>query len=129
MTTIQQLSVFLENREGKLYEVLEAIGAAGINIIASTVSDTAEYGLFRLITNDNERAFSLLKAKGIGVHLTPVIALSIDSMPGSLAAKIKGFSLAGLNIQYLYSVSVGGKAFIILKFKMVHFKLSHFYLF
>lgn len=96
--------------------MLEAIGAAGINIIASTVSDTAEYGLFRLITSDNEKAFALLKEKGIGVHLTPVIALSLDSKPGSLAAQIKCFSLAGLNIQYLYSVSVGGKAFIILKF-------------
>ena len=88
--TIKQLSIFIENK-------------AGIQIIASTVADTKDYGIYRVLTNNSAQAYLILKEAGINVQLSDVLALSIDDQPGRAAEAIKQISDAGVSILYLYS--------------------------
>jgi hypothetical protein len=101
--TIKQLSIFIENKGGTLIKVLDLLSKAGIQIIASTVADTKDYGIYRVLTNNSAQAYIILKEAGINVQLSDVFALSIDDQPGRAADAIKEFSAAGVNILYLYS--------------------------
>jgi len=115
MKTVRQLSVFLENKSGRLQEVLEALGNEKINITALTIADTSEYGILRLIVSDPENGCKLLKTRGYSVNLTNVISLSVSHESGSLATILKKFSDENLSIEYLYSFSLGEKAIIVLR--------------
>ncbi|MDR2039420.1 MAG: acetolactate synthase [Bacteroidales bacterium] len=115
MTTIRQLSIFLENKSGRLTEVLETLGNEKINITALTIADTTEYGILRLIVSDPEGGYKLLKARGFSVNLTDVISLSVPPEAGSLAALLKKFSEENLSIEYMYAFSLGDKAIIVLR--------------
>ena len=115
MITIKQLSVFLENKSGRLHEVLEALGAENINLTALTVADTQEYGILRLLVSDPEKACLLLKSKGFRVSLTDVISLSVSHRAGSLAKTLKEFSAENLSIEYIYAFSLGEKAIVVLR--------------
>ena len=101
--TIKQLSIFIENKGGTLIRVLDLLSKAGIQIIASTIADTKDYGIYRLLTNDPAQAYIILKEAGINVQLSDVFALSIDDQPGRAAEAIKRISDAGVSILYLYS--------------------------
>ena len=115
MPTIRQLSVFLENKSGRLHEVLEALGNAGINLTALTVADTSEYGILRLLVSDPEKGCKLLKSLGFRVNLTEVISLSISHQADSLAKTLKDFSDEELSIEYMYAFSLGEKAIVVLR--------------
>ena len=115
MTTIRQLSVFLENKAGRLQEVLEALNNASINITALTIADTWEYGIVRLLVCDPEKAFDTLKTNGFSVSLTDVISLSVSHEAGSLSKLLKKFSDEKLSIEYMYAFSLGEKAIIVLR--------------
>ena len=101
--TIKQLSIFIENKSGTLIKVLEMLSKANIQIIASTVADTKDYGIYRVLCNNPVQAYMLLKDEGINAQLTDVFAISIDDMPGTAAIAIKKISASGVNILYLYS--------------------------
>lgn len=101
--TIKQLSIFIENKSGTLINVLDLLSKAGIQIIASTVADTKDYGIYRILCDNPAQAYIILKESGINVQLSDVIALSIDDAPGRAAAAIKQISDAGVSILYLYS--------------------------
>ena len=101
--TIKQLSIFIENKGGTLIRVLDLLSKAGIQIIASTVADTKDYGIYRVLTNNSAQAYLILKEAGINVQLSDVLALSIDDQPGRAAEAIKQISDAGVSILYLYS--------------------------
>lgn len=111
---VQQLSVFLENKSGRLTEILDFLGMENIRIIAASVADTSEYGIMRLITTDNERAFSLLKANRVSVNLSDVFVLSNSGRVGDFSRQLKYFALAGISIEYMYCFSVQKKAFLII---------------
>ncbi|MDR0714579.1 MAG: ACT domain-containing protein [Bacteroidales bacterium] len=113
--TIKQLSVFLENKSGRLTEVLEVLGGAGINITSLTIADTSEYGILRLIVSDAEKAFRLLKSNGFSANLTEVIALSVSHQAGSLAKVMKALSDEQLSIEYTYAFCLGDKAIAVLR--------------
>ena len=113
--TIHQLSIFSENRSGTLIKVLDALKAAQIQIIASTIADTAEYGIYRLICSEPMRACEELKKAGVAVALSDVFALEIDDQPGRAADVIKTFSEAGISIAYLYSFLLRGKGILIFR--------------
>ena len=113
--TIHQLSIFIENRSGTLIKVLDALKAAQIQIIASTIADTAEYGIYRLICSEPMRACEELKKAGVAVALSDVFALEIDDQPGRAADVIKTFSEAGISIAYLYSFLLRGKGILIFR--------------
>ncbi|MBR2630001.1 MAG: amino acid-binding protein [Bacteroidaceae bacterium] len=101
--TIKQLSIFIENKSGTLINVLDLLSKAGIQIIASTIADTKDYGIYRILCDNPAQAYIILKESGINVQLSDVIALSIDDAPGRAAAAIKQISDAGVSILYLYS--------------------------
>ena len=113
--TIHQLSIFIENRSGTLIKVLEALKAANIQIIASTIADTAEYGIYRLICSEPMRACEELKKADIAVALSDVFAIEIDDKPGRAADAMKAFSEAGISITYIYSFLLRGKGILIFR--------------
>ena len=115
MLTIRQLSVFLENKSGRLHEVLTALGNENINLTALTIADTSEYGILRLLVSDPEKGQNLLKSLGYRVNLTEVIALSISHQAGSLAKTLEEFSKEDLSIEYTYAFSLGEKALVVLR--------------
>lgn len=113
--TIKQLSIFIENKEGTLTKVLELLSKAGIQIIASTIADTKDYGIYRVLCNQPTQAYLILKENGINVQLADVIALSIDDIPGRAAEAVKKISASGVNILYLYSFLWKGKGVLVLR--------------
>ena len=115
MTTIRQLSVFLENKSGRLHEVLSALGDEKINITALTVADTSEYGVLRLLVSDPDKGYNILKSLGFRVNLTEVISLSISHQAGSLSKVLAEFSVEMMSIEYIYAFSLGEKAIVVLR--------------
>lgn len=113
--TIHQLSVFIENKTGSLVKILNVLKEAGIQIIASTVSDTVEYGLYRIICDKPTLAYTLLREQGIGVTMNDVFAIQISNTPGQAADMFDLFSRNGINISYMYSFLLQGKGIIVFR--------------
>ena len=113
--TINQLSIFIENRSGTLIKVLNVLKQAGIQIIASTIADTAEYGIYRLICSEPERAYEELKKSGIAVAQSDVFALELDDEPGRAADAVSTFSEAGISIAYMYTFLLRGKGILVFR--------------
>lgn len=107
--TIKQLSIFVENKGGTLIRVLDLLSQADIQIIASTIADTQDYGIYRVLCSEPARAFILLKEAGINVQLSDVFAISIDDEPGRAAQAVKALSDADVSLLYLYSFLWRGK--------------------
>jgi hypothetical protein len=112
---IKQLTVFLENKSGRLSEVTRVLGENDINISALSIADTSEYGLLRLIVSDGEKATDLLKRNGFSVNLTDVICLNVKHTPGTLYEAVKTLSEGGIDIEYMYAYAVGDHAAVIMK--------------
>lgn len=102
---IKQLSVFIENEEGRLEEVLDVLKAEQINIISLSLADTSEYGLLRLITSDPEAGQAALKSKGFAARLTDVLAVRLSHQVGKLQEILSIVCKAGLNVEYMYALS------------------------
>ncbi|MDY3068761.1 MAG: acetolactate synthase [Parabacteroides sp.] len=113
--TVNQISIFLENKYGKLCEILELLSAANIRIIAATVADTSEYGILRIIVSDPERAYEVLKNNNVSANLTDVLAIATDSNASSFAQTLSYFTKAGVSIEYMYCFSLKGKSILILR--------------
>ena len=113
--TIHQLSIFIENRSGTLIKVLQILKQSGIQIVASTIADTAEYGIYRLICSEPLRAYEELKKGGIAVALSNVFALELDDEPGRAADAVETFSQAGISIAYMYTFLLRGKGIMIFR--------------
>jgi hypothetical protein len=116
---LQQLSLFLENRPGRLGAPLEAIAAEGINILTLSLADTEQFGILRLIVREWEQARRILEQAGWVVNLTEVVAVDVLDRPGGLAGALKVIEGAGLNIEYLYAFSLrrADKAILIFRFE------------
>ncbi len=113
--TIKQLSVFLENREGRLDEVLSTLGANGVNIVALSLADTADYGMLRMIVSDPQKGKAVLKEAGITSMLTEVVALRVPHATGSLSKAMHKLMSNGVNVEYMYAFANGADASAILK--------------
>ena len=113
--TVNQISIFLENKYGKLCEILELLSAANIRILAATVADTSEYGILRIIVSDPERAYEVLKNNNVSANLTDVLAIATDSNASSFAQTLSYFTKAGVSIEYMYCFSLNGKSILILR--------------
>ena len=105
----------LLSRSRTLINVLDLLSKAGIQIIASTIADTKDYGIYRVLTNNPAQAYLILKDAGINVQLSDVFALSIDDQPGRAAEAIKEISAAGVSILYLYSFLWKGKGVLVFR--------------
>lgn len=99
---VEQLSVFLENKAGRLAEMTRALGSGGFNMRALMVADTADYGVARILVDRPEAAKHALEAAGFGVSLTEVIAVEVPDRPGGLADVLDALGAASLNIEYAY---------------------------
>lgn len=113
--TIQQISIFIENKAGTLLQVLQLLKEAHIQLVASTIADTVEYGIYRIICSDPSKAYHVLKDAGISVALSDVFAITLDDEPGRAADAIKIFNDAGIGITYLYSFLLGGKGILVFR--------------
>ena len=113
--TVHQISVFIENRSGTLVKVLELFKSAGIQLIATTVSDTADYGIFRMICSEPVRAKSVLDEAGVSSSLADVFAVTLENYPGTAADAISFLSQAGIGISYLYSFMLSGRGILIFR--------------
>lgn len=113
--TIHQLSIFIENKAGTLLRVLELFKEAQIQLVASTIADTVEYGIYRIICSEPSRAYQVLKDAGISVALSDVFAITLDDVPGRAADAVKVLHDAGIGITYMYSFLLGGKGILVFR--------------
>jgi hypothetical protein len=112
---VHQLSVFLENKSGRLTEVLDALGQENIRITALSVADTSEFGILRMIVSDPEKARNMLKEKFFTVNLTEVISIMAPNEARHYARVLRILSDIDISIEYTYAFSVGAKSIIILR--------------
>lgn len=114
--TSKQLSVFIENRKGRLSEVLDVLKENGVNILSMSLADTAEYGLLRLIVNNPTLGKEKLSSAGFSSLLSDVMILKIPHVSGSLQQLLKVIEKADINVEYMYGLSVErAEAYIVLK--------------
>lgn len=113
--TINQLSIFLENKAGTLVNLFETLKKANIQMIATSVADTVEYGICRIICTEPSRAYKVLKNADVAVTVSDVFAIELDNKPGSAADAIQIFSRQGISITYMYSFIIGGKGVLIFR--------------
>ena len=100
---IKQISVFVENKSGRLAEITSVLADNGIDIRALSIADTTDFGILRLIVNKPDKAEQVLKAAGMTVSLTNVIAIGIQDVPGAFAKAMKVLSDTGIGIEYMYA--------------------------
>lgn len=117
---IEQLSIFLENKAGRLAEVTAVLAGAGINIRALSLADTSDFGILRLIVNDHEKAKNALKEAGFTVGLTSVVAVEVPHTPGGLNGFLQMLGKEGINVEYMYAfLQRGDNAVLIFRFNRV----------
>ena len=102
---IKQLSVFIENKEGRLQDVLDVLKQEQVSIISLSLADTSEYGLLRLITSDPKAGQTALKKNGFSAMLTDVLAVKLTHQVGKLQEVLSHVCKAGLNVEYMYALS------------------------
>jgi hypothetical protein len=116
--TVQQISIFIENKTGRLAEVTRVLGEAGINIRALSLADTSDFGILRLIVDTPDRALEVLKRDGFTVNKTEVVAVEVPDRPKGLNSILEILDSAGINVEYMYAFveRSGQNAVIIFRF-------------
>ena len=109
----KQVSVFLENKSGRLNEITHVLGEAGINISAFTIADTSDFGVLRMIVPDPEKAVEILKASDFSVQTTRVVLMTTPNQPGSLAKALQILSDENIFIEYLYAFSMNENSAVV----------------
>lgn len=112
---ISQLSIFIQNTAGTLDKVLQLFKEGSIQIISTTLADTQDFGILRVICSEPQRAYLVLKDAGITVTLTQVAAIELDNTPGMMADALRVFAVDDIGINYLYSFLLKNKGIIIFK--------------
>lgn len=115
--TINQLSIFVENKTGTIVEIAEKIAEAGVSIRAISVADTQEFGILRLIVSDIEKAKEVLSLNDCVVSVTKVLGVEIPDVPGGLSKVLRVMTDSGINVEYLYAfITVAGEnAYVVLR--------------
>lgn|SRR5574344_1296645 len=114
--TIKQLSIFIENQSGALLRVLKMLRDNGISIIVSTLGDTDGFGIYRIICNDAEKAFKVLREKHINATITNVYAIRLaDNKVGAAAEVVEKMTEAGITVKYMYSFLYSGNGIVVLR--------------
>lgn len=114
---VKQISIFLENKKGRLYEALDRLAKADINIRALSVADTSEFGILRLIVPDPDKAKKALEKSKFTVRENDVIAVGVPDTPGGLAGVLKVLNDADINVEYVYAfvAKTAEKAVVVLR--------------
>lgn len=115
---VEQISIFIENKSGRLAEITRILGDSGVNIRALSLADTSDFGILRLIVNDRETAKRVLKEKGFTVSKTEVVAVEVPDRPGGLAQILQTLDQQAINVEYMYAFveRCGENAVIIFRF-------------
>lgn len=114
--TIKQISIFIENKSGALHNVLKLLRDNGISIIISNVSDTSEFGIYRLICSDTDKAFHILREKNINVTVSNVYAIRLaDNKVGAAADVMALITEAGVGVKYMFSFLLDGKGVLLFR--------------
>lgn len=115
---VEQISIFIENKSGRLAEITRILGETGINIRALSLADTSDFGILRLIVNDGATATTVLKEAGFTVSKTEVVAVEVPDRPGGLSSILQTLDREAINVEYMYAFveRCGGNAVIIFRF-------------
>jgi hypothetical protein len=115
---VEQISIFIENKSGRLAEVTRVLGESGVNIRALSLADTSDFGILRLIVDQTDRAKQALKDQGFTVSKTEVIAVEVPDRPKGLFGILDTLDRAGVNVEYMYAFveRCGSNAVIIFRF-------------
>ena len=115
---VEQISIFIENKSGRLAEITRILGEADINIRALSLADTSDFGILRLIVNDAGNAKAVLKEKGFTVNKTEVVAVEVPDKPGGLSVILQTLDKNMINVEYMYAFveRCAGNAVIIFRF-------------
>ena len=123
---VRQISVFLENRKGRLYEVCSLLGEAKINIRALTIAETESFGVLRMVVNKPAEAIDLFRKHHITANLTDVVAVEVPDRPGGLAEVLKVLANEDMNVEYMYGFveKATDKALMVFKFENIDKAIS-----
>lgn len=113
--TTKQLSIFLENKTGRLNDVAKILSQSSINMKAFSIADNTDFGILRVLVSDADKAYQILKQNGFAVKFTDVITLHISNVPGSLYAILDLLAAAGIYIEYMYAFSEGEQASVVIR--------------
>ena len=118
---VEQISIFIENKSGRLAEVCGILGEAGVNIRALSLADTSDFGILRLIVEDSEKALKVLKERHFTVSKTDVIGVEVPDSPGGLSKILQILDQNSVNVEYMYAFveRSGDNAVIIFRFDNV----------
>ncbi|MCK9478382.1 MAG: ACT domain-containing protein [Firmicutes bacterium] len=116
---IKQISIFIENKSGRLAEITKLFGEKGVNILALSIADTTDFGILRLIVSDADKAEKAVKESGLTAKVTEVIGVSISHTPGGLAKALSVLHQNGISIEYMYAFATRSEqdAMVILRVK------------
>ncbi|GHV01883.1 amino acid-binding protein [Bacteroidia bacterium] len=115
MNIVKQLSVFLENKTGRINELARILGENGINMTAFSTSDNPEFGIMRMIVSDAERAAELLRASGFGVNISDVLHVYVPNTSGALSRVLEALASHNIFIEYMYAFSDGDEASVVIR--------------
>lgn len=115
---VNQIAVFLENRQGRIFELTEALKKANVNMLVMSIADTSDYGILRAVTDDNAKAIKALNEAGFTASSTDLIGIEVPDKPGELAEVLKVLDDGGIDIEYLYSFKKAGLDSAIILFKV-----------
>ncbi len=123
---VEQISIFIENKSGRLAEVSGILGEAGVNIRALSLADTSDFGILRLIVDDSEKALQVLRDHHFTVSKTEVIGVEVPDQPGGLSSILKILDQNQINVEYMYAFveRSGSNAVIIFRFDDVDQAIS-----
>ncbi|MBO7192188.1 MAG: ACT domain-containing protein [Bacteroidales bacterium] len=113
--TIRQLSIFLENRTGRINEVARILADNGINMQAFSMAETADFGLLRLIVQDVDKAVEVLRAASFAVMVTDVLCINCPNVPGALSVVLEKLAAENIFIEYMYAFSDGDSANVVIR--------------
>jgi len=115
---LTQVSVFLENKKGRLFEVCSLLGKNKINIRALSVAESEEFGVLRLVVNKPQEAVRILKKRSFVASLTDIVAVEVEDKPGGLASILKIFDKSNINVEYMYGFveKFSDKAILVFRF-------------
>ncbi len=116
---LTQISIFLENRKGRLFEVCDLLGKSRINIRALTVAESEEFGILRIVVDKPRQAMKALKGSGFVANLTDIVAVEVADEPGGLARILEILSAGRINVEYMYGFveKHSDKALLVFRFE------------
>ena len=119
--SVQQISVFVENREGRVASVTRCLADAGVNVRAMSMADAPDFGIFRFVVDNPDAARSALRSAGFLIDTTELVAVEVPDRPGGLADVLAALAAASVNVEYMYAYQINnrGTAVILFRFENV----------